>query len=319
MEVLDRFDPLPPDSRPAPHHQLEISNNCYRFDEQLARIIKIMTDEPDVNTADWTLAHFGRLAGKIAWLGLRKEAEELYGLVKDIPFYGLGTDWQELLDILYLKNTGQYDELVNKHLPKIEGLSDEEILEKWYVNIALSFEIFWHAGHRERAIALSEAYRHKQIAPTWTERQTGPTIMLAQYYLDIGFQEEAYELLDEAIDHLEAAVDAGIRHPQALGNLVNAYGLRGNEEAALKALDMAVNYGWWQLLLWMKDEAYSESWKWWIPLTENPAFIQSLNRMQSIRDQQASNVRGLLAQYDMEVLLGPSIEAVKEAYRLDSW
>jgi TolB-like protein/Flp pilus assembly protein TadD len=315
MEVLDRFNALPPESRPPVHHQLEISNNCYRYDEQLARIIKIMTDEPAVNVADWTLSHFSRLAGNIAGLGLREEADELYGLVKDIPFYYRGTDWQELLDILFLLNTGQYDELVNRHLPRIEDLSDEEILEQWYVNVFLSFEIFWHAGHKERAIALSEAYRHKQIAPTWSERQTQPTIMLAQYYLDVGFQEEAYELLDEAIDHLEAGVDAGNRHPQALGHLVDAYGLRGDEEAALKALDLAVNYGWWELLLWMEDKAYSESWKWWIPLADNPDFIQSLIRIQSIRDQQASNVRGLLDQYDMAVLLGPGINAVNERYK----
>jgi len=317
MEVLDRFEVLPPDSRPSVQHQLEISNNYFRFDEQLARVINIIADEPDVNTGIRTLGHFSRLTGHIAELGLHEEAAELYGLVKDIPFNDRGTDWQEIFEILYLLAIGQYDELADRHLPKIEDLSDEEILDSWQTNVLLTIKILWSAGHKERAIALSEAYQHNQLSPMWAERQTGGTIMLAEYYLDAGRSEEALVLLDEAIDHLEKEVDAGIRHPQSLGHLVNAHGLRGNEEAALEALDMAVNYGWWKLLLWMEDEAYAESWKWWIPLQDKPDLIQSLNRMQSIRDQQASNVQGLLAQYDMELLLEPTIEAAYEVLSQD--
>jgi TolB-like protein/Flp pilus assembly protein TadD len=317
MEVLDRFDALPPDSRPAIHHQLEISSNNFRYDEKLSRIIRFMANEPEVGPAGWALGHFSMLTGDIASLGLHEEAEELYGLVKDIPFGGRGIDWQEILEILYLWAAGQYDELLDRHLPKIEELSDEEILDRWGVDVYLTIKVLWFAGHKERAIALSEAYRHDQKSPRWVERQTEVTIELAEYYIDTGRSEEALVLLDEAIDHLETEVDAGIRHPLTLGLLANAHGLRGDEEAALEALDRAVNYGWWELLLWMEDEAYSESWKWWITLQDNPDFIQSLNRMQSIRDQQASNVQGLLAQYDMELLLEPTIEAVIEGLNQD--
>jgi len=318
MEVLDRFDALPKGKRPLYWYQGEIMHNHHRYDEMLAMLIQVLeTDlegvQWDVIIGLWWMPHF------VARLGAFEEAEALYSQAERIP-YPADDEWvswaREFSQAAYLRATGRHEEVTEMYMAKISGMSNEEILDGWNIHVKSYANALWNAGDRERAIELFEALRHFQHNPVWSERQAFGVLDLAWRYQEAGRASDATPLLEETAGYLEEEFDAGIRHPQTLLYLADAYGMLGDSDAALDMLDLAVDYGGWFFLIDMKDEDGSSTF-WWEHLQDDPRFIQTRNRMQSIRDQQAANVRNLLNQYDMDAMLDLVIEEVERRMERD--
>ena len=136
---------------------------------------------------------------------------------------------------------------------------------------------------------------------------------LARMYMQLDREDDARPLVDSVVSYLEAEVDAGVRHPDTLMQLAEAYGWQGNADAALETLDLAIDYGGYSIELccgqYLANLALAEEpeKQWWNGLENDPRFIQSRSRMKSLVDQQRANVRSLLAQYDIDALVQPLI------------
>jgi tetratricopeptide (TPR) repeat protein len=313
MELLDRFQVLPQGKRDVWGWQLEVLNNNGRYDEQLAVLIEIMRS--DVHVYDQMFPALGqlwRLVSSVAYLGLTEEAEGLYAVVDKTPDPGPDRWWrQHFFKDSYLYATGRGDEVTRRELEKIAGLSNEAILKAWLPEAGTNAMAFWEIGERERAIELMEAM---QLFPyetsRWAERQMQFPMLLADWYMQVGRTDDAVPVLRKVVAHLQAEVDAGVRHPETLMLLASAYGWLGNDESAMDMLNLAIDYDGHYLELCCED--YSsvdlEERVWWDGLENYPRFIQSRSRMRAIVDMQRSNIRSLLAQNDIEQLLAPLIQ-----------
>jgi len=318
MEVLDRFEALPHGKRGLYRTQLEIMNNYARYDDKLATLIEIFETDPEGSASWGVIGHLWWTVPEIVTLNLKDEAEVLYGQVEHIgvpwfdPKAAAFMAWGRELFLVdsYQWAVGNRDEVIEKRMAKIAGMSNEEILDDWHVRAKNNAAYLWVAGQRERAIELAQAVRHATWGPFHAERQYSWTVYLAGMYIEVGRADDATPLLAEAVANLEEAYAAGIRHPETLITLASAYGLQGNNDEALVMMERAVDYGWWITLVEM--EAWTQHILqidlWWQQLQDDPRFTHSVNRMRAIRDQQADNVRSLLTQYDMDELLAPVIE-----------
>jgi len=314
MDVLDSFDKLPQGKRDIWSNQLEILNNLSRLDEQLAYYIEMVRADPSPGFGNHIL-QIWRTTGRIAHLGLYEEAEELYHQVADVH---VEDSWvrDRFLVNPYLHLTGHVDQVTENILDEIEGLTTEEILEAWYVKSEEYAYAFWDAGERERAVELMEALAQYRSNPSrWAERQMAYPIILADWYIAVGRKDDALSVLDYIVANLEGEVLAGVRHPRTLSILAEAYALQANNEAALRTLAMAVDYGAWDMQLCCDDywnEDVREQWgtyededAWWAGLTGTPEFELIRTRMRSIVDAQRASIRVLLEQNDLGELLEP--------------
>jgi TolB-like protein len=313
MERLDRFGALPQGKSQSQYWpQLEILQNQGRIDEKLAYLIEILEND----SSEMVLTHLWWTAAEIARLGLVEEAEALYATVERIPDPDAeedgGRSRQRFLVDFYLWATGGAGEMIDRNLKKTAGLSNEDILKARHVEAVDYAWTFWMAGKQVRAIELLEALQHLPYEPTrWAQRQMMLPMQLVTMYMQVGREEDAAPVLQNAMMHLQADVDAGARHHKTLMLLASAYGWLGDDEAALGTLDLAVDYGAYLIPLccdeyWPYErEDFHIVREWWDGLEGNPEFIQHRSRMQALVEQQRSNIRSLLAQNDMEQLLAP--------------
>ena len=316
MEEIERFKLL----GEVPHWlrlwQLEIQNDYGRYDDKMELLVDLLQHETD-KVSGWVLAHLYWTTSEIVALGLQQEAETLYQKVSAIPDqYGDG-DWrrQFFLHDTYRNVTGKGEEVAWEKLVEVEGMSNEEILDRWYLDAQIFAGSFWDIGEFERAIELYEALRHFSISPSWAQRSSMWKMSLVNMYMETGRPADAEPVLDEVISLLEQEVAAGTRHPFTLGELAAAYAWQGQDEAALDMLKMAVDYGYWYLIgrdAWYQGRRRADEWH---ALRDDKRFERQLQRMQAMADQQADTIRSLLATYDMDALLVPVIE-MEEAARL---
>jgi TolB-like protein len=304
MELLDRFKALPDGM--LWWTRLEILNNLGRYDEKLATQIEILQTAPGAYENKFVLGHLYWLASQIADLGMAEEAEVLYRQLEKIPFPRDDWVYDFFLANMYLESTGSEDLVIASRLAKVEGMSNEEILNGWHLSAQIFANDFWRTGERDRATELYESLRHTQWSPRWAERQTGAALILVEMFLDKGREADALPLLKETVAYLEAEVDAGIRHPETLGLLAQAYARLGRDDESLDMLGKSVDYGNW----WSVDfaEAYfAFSTNWFDRLIEDPRFIAQQDRRRAMIDQQSANIRSLLTRHDMEALLVPVV------------
>ncbi len=204
--------------------------------------------------------------------------------------------------------TGHWEEVTAKYLSQIENMSNEEILEAWYLRAAILTSHMWRAGQRERAIELAEALQHYQHWNIWIERNSAFMIGLAIFYLAVDRAEDAAPLLEEAVAYLEREYAAGMRHPTIISDLAEVYAMQNRHDEALDMLANAIDYdsidNW---VITKYEEALGGAWGYdaWAPLRDDPRFVRQWNRMQALVDQRAANIRALLAQHDMDALLAP--------------
>jgi len=324
MEVLDRFSVLPQGKIGLWWAQLEILSNARQFDEQFAYLIEAFKNEPEASQSPYVYAYVWWLVGIMPSLGLTEEAASLYEIVVRIPCadapcsaprFGGRNGRQFFLVDKYLLNTGHGEEVAKRTIEKIEGLSNKEILKAWYINAGIFASEMERAGETERAISLLEALQHHAtLSSTWAERQKEYSMQLASLYLEVGRESDAVPLLQEIAAHHQSEVDTGVRHPETLMRLAKAYGWLGNDDAALEILDLAIDYGGYNMGICCIDyipqlaEQYADDKNWWHELEDDPRFIHSRSRMRALVDQQRSNIRALLAQNDMDALLAHLME-----------
>ena len=133
-------------------------------------------------------------------------------------------------------------------------------------------------------------------------------------YFHMGRMDEATPILGRIINHLQKEVDVGVRHPTTLRHLADAYVMRGETQVALQILDLAIDYGEYDITMCCIDllsfdprEGFPEHpWK---SLEEHRAFIHAMSRERALVDAQRSNIRALLSQNDMAALLAPLISS----------
>jgi TolB-like protein len=318
MERLDRFDALPQGKGiDLWWTQLEILQNQGRIDEKFAKLIEILHRRPDLYRNLRILYHLWWTVSEIGMLGLVEQADELYASVARIP-NPEHEDAQEFRRMFLagpddVDDDGQ-DEADDPGIEEFAAMSNEEILKTWQIEAGGIAGAFWHAGERGRAIELLEALQHYPYPPTvWAERRMGYPMRLAGMYLEVGRENDAAAVLLRVVKELQAEVDAGVRHHSTLSLLAEAYGRQGNLDATLDMLELAVDYGAYDVYDAEQPEEHdSADANWMTPLEDDPRFIQLRSRMSAYVEQQRSNIRALLAQNDMEALLAPLMEPEEE-------
>ena len=322
MERLDRFDVLP-GGKPTRliWTKLEILTNRALADEKLAELIRVLRDHPEQFEELSVLYHLWWAVSDIARLGLFEEAERLYEMVARIS--GTRTsgrqrspedvEWyrQTFLVDAYLRATGLGSEVSKSRAEEVEGLSDEEILKAWQVDVAGTISALRDTGDTERAISLLEALHRYPYPPgLWPQRQMRYSAMLVEMYMTEGRVDDARPVMQKIAAHLQSEFDAGVRHPDTLLQLSRAYGRQDRVDDAIRILTLAIDHGASPLLPCCEDglTLAPEHPGWADGLRDRPEFSILRSRVQAEVEQQRSNVRALLAQHDMEKLLAPLVD-----------
>jgi hypothetical protein len=138
---------------------------------------------------------------------------------------------------------------------------------------------------------------------------------LAGLYQELGREDDMLSVTEEVVGYLENEVAVGVRHPQVLGKLAGAYHMRGDREAFLKTMDLAVDYGFADVGLccqdYWSDTQRREFGQYYLDendaLEDNPDYEIIKARMRAIVDARRANIRALLAANDMEALMASSV------------
>jgi TolB-like protein/Tfp pilus assembly protein PilF len=329
MEELERFAALGDISNEMRWWQLEIQQDYGVVDDRLAVLMKMLQNEPEkFERVSAGLSHLFWVSSQMPLLGLLEEAESLHNKLLAIPERADATEWEQwayqffLLD-RYRINSGQQggvDEVFREKLAEVDGLSNQEILDRWYLEAWGIAGAFWSVGERDRSIELFEALQHFRISPRWAQRAPQLRIELALRYLAEGREAEAVPVLEELADLLEAELAAGVRHPMTLFLLAQTYAWQNHYDEALEMLTMAVDYGFYGDAMSLPDSASNdeleEAWSMpWRELEHDPRRQQQLDRQEAIVERQAANIQTLLASYDIDQLLAPVIEVHAASYQ----
>ena len=317
MDLLDSFAVLPQGKRDLWWQQLEILNNLGRIDEKLAYHIELLQEAP-ADDGDPVFGHLAWNASHFVFLGLRQEAAELHEILSRTPF-GEGS-WfrQYFLHDAYDMAIGHGDETVERRLEEVVGLTNEQILEKWFLFAKGYARAFWEAGDRDRAVELMEALALYPQQTRWKEREMNLSFELAYMYDAVGNLDGMKSVLSKVIAYLEEEVAAGVRHPATLGMLAEAHAGFGNKDEALVMLDLAIDYGSVDPFFCCMDyfsEAQKDAFfsaedreRWWKDFEGDASFELAKTRMRSNLDAKRANIRALLAAHDIEQLLVPWVE-----------
>jgi TolB-like protein/Tfp pilus assembly protein PilF len=304
IELLEKLKALPEVPPSAWWWQLELMHLQHYWDEKVETLIDMLLHDPGAFEMDWSNRWQAWWTVSIlAWLGLSEEAEAWKVRLENMEM----THWMREWGLNhYLAATGQEDERARRTLERFTNMSDAEIFDAFH-EWGMSFSVaLAQNGELARAIRLMESTQH---APGfWAEREVEPMLLLAAMYQAAGRERDAQSVLKEVVDYLEAEYESGIRHPQTLNNLAQAYARQGRDDDALEMLRNAVNYhsrgtAIFDNAIWNKHQKSSA----WFRLREDPRFIALIDRMQADLDQQAVRIRAMLAKHDVDALLAPLI------------
>jgi tetratricopeptide (TPR) repeat protein len=234
----------------------------------------------------WFVAH-------LAHLGLYEEAKDWKDRLENMP---LSEERRELVLQDYMDAIGQYEEVVTDTQARLADMSDEEVLDAFHERGLLWTLDLADAGDMERAIELLESIQHAPA--TWAEREAWAPLALAGLYREVGRDDEAALVLDGIVAQLEADFDHGIRHPETLSFLAEAYAMQKRDDEAIKMFGKAVDYHLRDDCGWLDMPA-------WERLKDDPRVISLCERMATDREQQAERIRNMLAEHDVDTLLAP--------------
>jgi len=245
------------------------------------------------------LFHFLQL---LPQLGLEEEGQDWYERLRNIP----GVEASSLDD--YLLRTDLQNQIIEKwSLNLIADKSNPEILEEGVFQASKAAWILAASGEYERATNLLEsAWLESGFTGQWfilnsREKTAIIPMKLVELYFKTDRNDDALVLLEKTVKHLEAEYDIGIRHPQTLYFLAEAYAYQGQDEAALEMLEKAVDYHARWPVMEEKYRFYSP----WERLKDNPRFIRQWGRMEADLEQQVESIRTILSRYDIDELLAP--------------
>ena len=317
IELVDRFDSLPPGRGQLWWTELELLQLHGRYDEKLARHIEILKEAGEFALTGSHVYHLWWMVSDIASLGLIDEAERLYSIVAEIPDPANTGPWwrQHFLESFYAESSGRYLEVARQKISVLVHKTDEELLEAWQPDVMQNARAFWITGDKDRAIRLLEAVQHYPPPPDmWPQRVADTKIWLATWYRQVGRDADAVLILADAVSRLSPEFEGGHRHPHFLMQYARAEGMLGNADRALELLGLAIDYGGYDLAMCCEEFVSTAlaQWHieklWWDSLQEDPRFVAARVRMHALVEQQRSNIRALLAQNDIERLVAPLME-----------
>jgi TolB-like protein len=317
IELLQRFEKLPKIPSRAWWWQLELMTLQGYWAEKGATLIEMLLHDPGAfNEGNRWQAWW--YASQLAWLGLYEEAEAWKIRTENLPM----PEWLHDIGLeQYLRATGNNDEIERKNHEQFAALSDEEVLDAFYeMGTGWAIDLA-HAGEPGRAIELMQSI---QYAPAiWAERQATAPLVLAALLQLVGRDDEALPLLEKVVENLEVDFAAGIRQPQTLAYLAEAYARQQRDDEAIDMLQKAVDY---HLVVpcRMIPSLFVVDWR--MPhqfdqfrsspaarLKDDPRMIALCERVDAEFEQQAIRVRKMLAEHDFDELLAPLMAMAEEA------
>jgi TolB-like protein/Flp pilus assembly protein TadD len=316
MEEVERFKALGEIPRRLRFTQLEIQLENGAVDERLAVLVDMLRHEPDkFAQGSGMLMHLYWIASYVYSIGLQDEADALHERFLAMPDNRDRSNWARQFFLLdkYREHTGHMEEVASENLAEVEGMTNAEILDGWYLRAQIFASAFWFVGERERAIELYESLQHFRHSVFWAARDAQIPMALAGMYMQVGRADDAIPVLEEVTGMLEKELAVGIRHPAVLADLASAYAWQGHDEKALATLAMAADHGWWWSAVADPYELIlGDPWR---KLRADTRFQKLQNRMRADIDQQKANIRLLLNDHDMNALLA-SVASHWEKQRL---
>ncbi len=297
IELLERFKALPAVPERIWRY-LELINLRHAYLIEYCELeIEILLKAP----GETSLAHLFQFLTVLQQLGLQEEADEWHNRLKNMN--GV-QDWMSWWYLLY---TDQRDQAIEKWLnTEVADKSDEEILDGGTNRTREIISLLALSGDYERAARLLESLWlgtgfAGNLAAISPEKVAEVPMELVELYHQTGRSDDAIPLLEETTKYLQAEYDMGIRHPQTLYLLAEAYAYQAHDEAALDMLKKAVDYHARWPVMDADDRFYSP----WDRLRDDPRFIRQWSRMEADLEQQAESIRSILAQYGVDELLAP--------------
>ena len=282
IELMERFKALPEIPTLAWWWQLELMQIQGYWDEKAETLVDMLQNDPGAFD-DW----FNRwqiwwFVSSLAYMGLQEEAEAWKVRLENMPM----DDW------MYQKGLHNYLWVTGKN-PEYPADSAHWLIEN---------------GEFEQAIEKLETGRHER--KMWHEREVQDDMTLISLYEVTGRDDAAQELLDSTISGLEAEYAMGIRHYETLYHLSEAYARNGQDEEAIDMLRKSYDYH--GLIRCSEIEQLIDASP-WIRLASEPGYISRCERVEADLNQQAEQVRALLARYDVDELLAPLTALVENS------
>jgi len=280
IELMERFKSLPEIPPAAWWWQLEIMQLQNYWDDKCETLIAMLRDDPgafDLHDNRWQIWWY---VGTLAELGLYDEAEAWKVRIERMPL----EDWAREGGLYgYLAATGQLEpDAMDSDLPKAID-----------------------SGEIDREIEQLESSRHQRAM--WHERSARDDLELAGFYQLVGRTDDAEILLDAIATQLETEYVGGVRHWETLYQLSETYARQGRDEEALAMLRKSYDYHGLVRCEALETGLYLElpAASPWNRFKDDPRYISLCQRIDADIEQQADRIREMLAQYDVDELLGP--------------
>lgn len=299
LDLLDRFRALPVVPPEIWQWQLHLMMIHFYYEEQCELIIDLLINRPQAFDAPPVRFQAWWFILSLKWLHMDEEAAAWMAHLEDMP--GLDQLMRDIVIFNYQDMTGGLEERLNNRLRELATVSDETLLGRWNESAERAAIDLAMAGEIDRAISLMEAIRR---APSFLpERQADASLFLVKFYQHVGRFEDARPILEEVVTYLEAEVADGIRHPQTLDNLAQAYALQGQDDKAIEAFRMAVDFhGYNDIFFWAWPFPLQAA---YVRLKDDPRMVEQLARIQANLSEQRRNIEAMLAPHDLDVLLAP--------------
>jgi len=320
IELLERFKVLPEIPSRAWFWQLELMTLQDYSADKCAKLIEMLLQDPGAFERLLNRWHAWWFVSNLAQLGLYEEAEAWKVRIENMPM----TDFMRVGGLEgYRKATGSNSEIVRKRQERLAAMSNEDILNAWTPMSTLWVIDLANAGKSERAIELMRSLQHAQ---GWTGMK--PLLLAALLQL-VGRDDEAAPVLEGVVTQLEAEVASGVRKPQSLVYLAEAYARQKRDEEAIGMLQKAVDYHWRGSIWRGRKLCGTERSLFYVDshmplqfdqfnsspaarLKDDPRIITLCERIEADLEQQANRIRAMLAKHDFDVLLAPLVAMAEE-------
>ncbi len=196
---------------------------------------------------------------------------------------------------LIYKLQGDYREMKREVAALIDALGfDTERLPAWIGGVMGAVDV--STGETENGIKLLEA------SLDWDASELGNTAVDLMQFLAYAHKQSGNdERAEEIIEHVAQALNRreqedGYRSPESLGLIFQSHAVARNADAALDALETAIDSGW-RDYYWVINDF---RWAW---LRDNPRFRNLMARVKADIDAQRAKVERIDAEQDFGTLL----------------
>jgi len=321
IEVLERFERLPEVPIAAYWGQLEIMNLDSRFADQYEKLVVILRHNPELLADTFLQAYLWWMPAKLVYLGMHEEAAYWFDRLQDLPLPEdrvpdlFPEDWfREFTGWVageYLIATGRPVEGLVFYS---NGATDSELIKNDPWKAQWHAWAFAMAGEYERAIGLSEALRHADLASFLKGPQAFGNLDLADLYFEVGQEEAAVRELEETAELMRESMESGVRLAWQYWQLARASAVVGRDSEALDLLEKHVDYGGWGAVRLVEPPPAGPTrlWSIWRRFDQEPRFLAIIDEARAMRDSQVQRIRALNERNDIDALLEPLFAKARE-------